>query len=210
MVSFSALGREREAERHAGRFMGLLAETAARLGLRNAGAWCSDYALGFAYAHVIEGQLQARAGFWFGWFWQPGIPSDVIQRRLVPELLARHMGVPRSEAQSQYERIIQTAKTPGLASDQGGASAQWSAFETGVADANRILRRLTTDSLDDDPAGERIRGFEQDFRVLLGQNPLNRIVPLRFAPNFYPYLVARTLGERAFGVVFTAEQLSAS
>ncbi|MCE3290883.1 MAG: hypothetical protein K0R83_2895 [Caulobacter sp.] len=206
MVSFSGLGREREAERHADRMMRMLADAAERLGLRDGAAWCSDYGLGFAYAHVIEGQLQARAGFWLGWFWQPGIPSDALQQRLVPELLARHMGIPQNEARNQYERTIQIAKAPGMGGDQ--ESGQPSEFETGIADANRILRRLLNDALDDDPAGQRVRGFEQDFSALLRQNLLNRAIAARFFPKFYPYLVARTLGERAFGKVFSAEELA--
>jgi hypothetical protein len=193
-LSWTNEQRRTDARRLARREIGKLKTAADRLALTSEAAWLSPYGIGYLWRHIIRAQEKAKWRFWNGWF-GPRLPSDEEVRQIALEVVPAVLGISGAAFQIIYD-------------DQLGADPLGSEFEDGVGDADRSLSAADgTMPSTDDRWGMRIAQFAHDYRVLPGRYFLLRRSG-QFAPSLYTYLVARTLGERAFRAAHSNEELA--
>lgn len=189
-VSFTRAGRAKHAEQAVAQLLDRLFATTERLSFRGVNNWTTPYAVGFLWRHVWFGQEAVKRGFWCGMLGglTPGYPNDDEQGRLFFRLVSPRLDIPEASLLSAYETAV-------------GRGDQRTAFEHGVAEADRILNRLEFGHVTEDDHGRAITTLERRFRDLPGRHSVSRSIGLARPAKLYPYLVAHTLGPAAFQVV---------
>lgn len=190
-ISLTPSGREKEARRLAHLFLRELSATTQDFAPSGHEGWYSDYALGFAAAHVGLAAQLVQMRYALAWFtrW----PREEHMPPLTADLIPAQLGLDRDRFVAAAAHADEAYKT----------SDAYHPLNLGVGTGHAVLRgslaRLQA------PVGRtyfgvRIMKLDTELRKLCAPTRFGRITGYRPARLAYGYLVRRTLGETVFGV----------
>lgn len=195
-MSFLLGGRDKNAPRFAEDILRQLRRASEDMGLTDPQCWKTPFGLGFLYRHAHLGIEKAKWEHWCGWF-QPNFPSSELEETIYLTCVPRVFPIEPKWLRDRHTEWKGTLDDPA------------SPFAQGVVWADRVWHSYQRDIQLADPIGIEVQALEKQYLQLFG-SAVGKLVGFRVPGRYYRFLIAKTLGEKAFGKILSDAELGAA